>query len=366
MSDPEAPMRAALALAARGLGECWPNPSVGCVIVHGDRVVGRGRTAPGGRPHAETEALAMAGPAASGATAYVTLEPCAHTGHTPPCAEALIEAGIARVVIGLTDPDPRVNGAGIARLHAAGVAVQTGVLADAAARVNEGFVRRLRDHRPMVTLKLATTLDGRLATHDGQSQWITDVPARRAAHALRAEHDAIMVGVGTVLADDPRLTCRLPGARRRPLVRVVADSHLRTRLTSTLLATAHSAPTWFATRAGCDPDRVRGFERAGASVIGCAASSAGIDLADALRQMAARGLTRLLVEGGAHLAAALIRADLVDHLAWFHAPSVMGGDGWPAVQAFGVTELAHMPRFWRVETRACGGDTLSLLERITP
>jgi diaminohydroxyphosphoribosylaminopyrimidine deaminase/5-amino-6-(5-phosphoribosylamino)uracil reductase len=363
MSD-TAHMMAALALAARGLGETWPNPSVGCVIVRDGRVVGRGRTASGGRPHAETEALAMAGVAARGATAYVTLEPCSHEGQTPPCAGALIAAGVARVVAALRDPDERVNGAGLAALRAAGLAVEDGVLAAEAARVTAGFLSRVRHGRPLVTLKLATTLDGRIATAGGESRWITGAPARRAAHALRAEHDAILVGVGTVLADDPRLTCRLSGARRRPLVRVVADGNLRMPLTATLLATAAEAPVWVLTRPGCDPDRARGFERLGAALLPCAPGPVGVDVTGALRILGARGITRLLVEGGAQIAASLLREGLVDRLAWFHAPCVMGGDGYDAVRAFGVTRLDHMPGFRRAGSVKLGADMLTTFERI--
>ena len=196
-------MRAAIALARQGLGETAPNPTVGCVIVRDGRVVGRGRTAPGGRPHAETAALVMAGAAAFGATAYITLEPCAHQGKTPPCTEALIAAGITRVVVATRDPDPRVNGRGISLLRDSGIQVVEGVGAAVAEAINEGFFSVIRHGRPMVTLKLATTLDGRIATRSGESQWITGEPARRVSHALRGTHDAVMVGVGTVLADDP-------------------------------------------------------------------------------------------------------------------------------------------------------------------
>jgi diaminohydroxyphosphoribosylaminopyrimidine deaminase/5-amino-6-(5-phosphoribosylamino)uracil reductase len=235
-------MRAALALARRGLGMVWPNPSVGCVIVRDGRVVGRGVTAFGGRPHAEAIALATAGEQARGATVYVTLEPCCHWGRSPPCTEALITAGIARAVIATGDPDPRVNGQGLTRLRAAGVSVSTGLLEAEARDVLFGFSQRMTLGRPMVTLKLATTLDGRIATQRGESQWITGTAARRVAHALRGRHDAVMVGVGTVLADNPELTCRIPGYRPTPVVRVVADSHLRTPLTARLAATARSPP----------------------------------------------------------------------------------------------------------------------------
>ncbi len=249
-------MRAALALARRGLGTVWPNPAVGCVIVSKDgRVVGRGWTQPGGRPHGETEALRRAGEAARGATAYVSLEPCCHWGRTPPCTDALIAAGVQRVVVALEDPDPRVAGEGVRRLRAAGLAVETGLCAAEAAEINAGFFGRLRLGRPLVTLKLATSLDGRIATRLGESQWITGPPARERAHALRAAHDAIMVGTGTVIADDPQLTCRLPGLTHRSPVRIVIDRHLRIPPTMRLIAGARDVATWILTLASTDPAR---------------------------------------------------------------------------------------------------------------
>ncbi len=360
-------MRAALALARRGLGNVWPNPAVGCVVVRDGRVVGRAVTAPGGRPHAEPLALAMAGGAARGATAYVTLEPCCHHGRTPPCTDALVAAGVARVVIAALDPDPRVNGAGAARLREAGIAVEVGTLAGEAEALNAGFFTRIRDGRPLVTLKLASTMDGRIATRAGESRWITGPAARMAGHALRGRHDAILVGVGTVLTDDPDLTCRIPGFRTTPLVRLVADSHLRTRLTARLIATARATPTWLLARPDADAERRRALTEAGVVVLPIpptgAGAGLGVDLADALRALAQRGITRLLVEGGAQLAAALLRADLVDRVAWFHAPSVMGADGWPAAQAFGIAELSAMPRFVRDSTRPVGEDVLTELHR---
>jgi diaminohydroxyphosphoribosylaminopyrimidine deaminase/5-amino-6-(5-phosphoribosylamino)uracil reductase len=364
LADDAAEMRAALALARRSLGETWPNPAVGCVIVRDGRIIGRGATAPGGRPHAEPQALAMAGAAARDATAYVTLEPCCHWGETPPCTAALIEAGIARVVVALRDPDPRVDGGGLAALRAAGIAVSEGVLADEAAELTGGFLSRVLTGRPLVTLKLASTLDGRIATRSGESQWITGELARRASHALRGVHDAVMVGVGTLLADDPRLTCRLPGFRTRPLVRIIADSHLRTRLTASVVASIAEAPTWFLIDARTDPARKRVFTDLGARLFELPSGVAGIDLAAGLQALGAAGLTRVLVEGGAQLAAALLRADLVDHLAWFHAPTVMGADGWPAAQAFGVSELARTPRFARQRITAFGEDVLTEFKRI--
>jgi diaminohydroxyphosphoribosylaminopyrimidine deaminase / 5-amino-6-(5-phosphoribosylamino)uracil reductase len=356
-------MRAALGLARRGLGNCWPNPTVGCVVVQNGRVVGRAVTAPGGRPHAETLALEMAGERARGATVYVTLEPCSHHGRTPPCAGALIAAGVARVVVALRDIDPRVSGAGIDSLRAAGIAVEEGLLADEAEEVNAGFFSRIRLGRPLVTLKAASTLDGRIATRSGESQWITGEPARRMAHALRGRNDAVLVGVGTVVADNPDLTCRLPGYKMVPMVRVVADSHLRTRLTARLVASAAETPTWFLARGSADAERRTALQEAGAEVIAVGAADPGIDLADGLQALARRGITRVLVEGGAGIAAALLRADLVDRIAWFHAPSVMGGDGWPSAQAFGVESLAAMPRFRRDRATPIGDDMLTEFRR---
>lgn len=357
--DDLAHMRAALALARRGLGNTWPNPSVGCVIVRNNRVVGRAVTAPGGRPHAEPQALAMAGEAARGATAYVTLEPCCHHGRTPPCTDALIAAGVARVVIAMRDPDARVNGQGVARLRSAGIIVDEGVLAEDAAEILAGFHQRTSTGRPLVTLKLASTLDGRIATRAGESRWITGEAARRTAHALRGRHDAILVGVGTVLADDPDLTCRLPGFRPTPIVRVVADSHLRTPLTARLVATAHESPTWMLIRHGTDATRRHAFAELGIRLIEVPGAEAGVDLEAGLIALGTAGITRVLVEGGAQVAAALLRSGLVDRIAWFHAPAIMGGDAWPAVQAFGIDRLDAMPRFVRRHATPLGDDMLT-------
>jgi diaminohydroxyphosphoribosylaminopyrimidine deaminase / 5-amino-6-(5-phosphoribosylamino)uracil reductase len=356
----EAYMRAALALARRGLGETAPNPSVGCLIVANGRVAGRGRTATGGRPHAEIRALQMAGAAARGATAYVTLEPCAHTDKiSPPCTQALIEAGIRRVVVGTTDPNPRVNGGGIARLREAGIEVVENILQRECTGVISGFSMVMTEHRPLIRLKLASSLDGKIATVNGESQWITGESSRRAAHAMRGRHDAVLVGVGTVLADDPELTCRIPGYRTTPLVRLVIDSHLRTPLMSKLARTATQQPVWLLHRDGADRLRKRALEAAGVQLIELPTSSAGVDLAAAARALAKAGLTRILAEGGSTLAAGLLRARLVDRLAWFHAPGVIGGDGWPAAQGFGVASLTGMPRFTVVARHRFGDDMLT-------
>lgn len=386
--DDEAHMRAALALAGRNLGATWPNPSVGCVIVRDGRVVGRGATQPGGRPHAETVALGRAGEQARGATVYVTLEPCCHWGNTPPCTRALIEAGVIRVVVATRDPDARVDGQGIAALRTAGIEVIEGVLAAEAAEAIAGFAMRVREGRPLITLKLASTLDGRIATRAGESRWITGPAARRMTHALRGRHDAVMVGIGTVLADDPDLTCRLAGFRARPLVRIVADSTLRTPLSARVLS--GDAPTWLLARADAAPGR---RAELGAWVIEVAPSNphpnpllggggamngpplplgegwgegvAGtpLDLPTALRALGAARLTSVLVEGGAGLAASLLQANLVDRIAWFHAPAIMGGDGFPAVRDLGLAHLADLPRFRRRSAIALGDDMLTMLER---
>ncbi len=356
-------MAAALALARRGLGSVWPNPAVGCVLVKDGAVVARGWTQPGGRPHGETEALDRAGPLAKGATAYVSLEPCCHWGKAPPCTDALIAAGVARVVLPIEDPDPRVSGRGIARLKSAGIAVTAGICAEAAAALNEGFFRRVGEGRPLVTLKLATSLDGRIATASGESRWITGEAARNRAHLMRARHDAVMVGSNTVLADDPELTCRLPGLTDRSPVRIVVDGRLRVALTARVVAEARRVPTWFITLKNDAPARHRAFRDCGVELIEVDAAGDTVDLAAALQELGRRGLTRVLVEGGATLAAALLRAQLVDHLAWFHAPRLIGGDGIPAVTAFGVDRLAATPTFERTGIEALGEDVLETFRR---
>ncbi|MGG5820881.1 bifunctional diaminohydroxyphosphoribosylaminopyrimidine deaminase/5-amino-6-(5-phosphoribosylamino)uracil reductase RibD [Falsiroseomonas sp. HW251] len=356
-------MQAALALARRGLGNTWPNPSVGCVLVRDGQVVGRGWTQPGGRPHAETEALRRAGGLARGATAYVTLEPCSHHGRTPPCCNALIAAGISRVICAMRDPDPRVDGRGFARLRDAGIEVVEGLLEEQAQAINAGFARRIREGRPFVTLKLATTLDGRIATAAGESRWITGPEARREAHAMRARHDAILVGSGTAVADDPDLSCRLPGVAPTKSLRVIADARLRTPPTARVFATAREHPTLLATIPGHKPATLAPYLDAGADVATIAPCDEGLRMAALLGALAQRGVTRVLAEGGAGIAAALLREGLVDRLAWFHAPGVMGGDGLPAAYPLPVEVLAAMPRFTRVAARPLGPDWLTEFER---
>ncbi len=360
-------MRAALALAARGLGSVWPNPAVGCVLAKDGRVVARGWTQRGGRPHAEAEALGRAGAAARGATAYVTLEPCAHHGATPPCAEALVAAGIARAVIALEDPDNRVDGRGLDMLHQAGVEVAVGLCRAEAAEINAGFLMRVTEGRPLVSLKLASTLDGRIATRSGESRWITGEEARARVHLMRARNDAIMVGIGTALADDPELTCRLPGLAGHSPVRVAMDGGLRLSPGSRLAATAAERPTWLITGPKPAPERrpaLKELQDLGVEIIEVEADAAGRpDPAAALGALAARGITRLMVEGGATLAASLLGADLVDRIAWFRAPSLIGGDGLAAAAAFGLDRLDAAPRFERRAVEAIGQDLLETYAR---
>lgn len=362
-------MRAALSLARRGLGEVWPNPAVGCVLAREDldgRVVGRGWTQGGGRPHAETEALARAGGLARGATAYVTLEPCDHQGETAACSEALIAAGIRRCVIALEDPDPRVSGAGVKRLAEAGVETLAGLCEEEARHLNAGFLMRVTRGRPMFTLKTATTLDGRVATATGQSKWITGAPARAFAHGFRADHDAIMIGIGTALADQPSLTCRLPGMEDRSPVRIVADSALRLPLSSPLVETARDVPTWTVCAKGADGEKRHALEARGVLVIEVNPGDDGRpDLGVVALVLGRRGLTRVLVESGGELAAALIKHDLADRLAWFRSPKLIGGDGRGAVAAFGIDAIAEAPAFIRDSISDAGDDVLETYRRAT-
>ena len=360
-------MHAALVLARRGLGSAWPNPAVGCVLAREDldgRIIGRGWTQPAGRPHAETEALSRAGALTQGATAYVTLEPCDHQGETPPCTEALIAAGVTRCVIAIEDPDPRVSGAGIRRLANAGVETQIGLFEQEARHLNAGFLMRVTKGRPLITLKTATTLDGRVATAKGQSKWITGAPARAFAHGLRAENDAIMIGIGTALADQPSLTCRLPGMEDRSPVRIVADSTLRLPVESPLVGTTGDVPTWVVTVKSADQDKRQAMEAKGIEVIEVAAGNDGRpDLIAVVMELGGRGLTRLLVESGGDLAAALIKHDLADRLAWFRSPKLIGGDGKGAVAAFGIEAIAEAPAFVRDSITDAGDDVLETYQR---
>ncbi len=359
-------MALALGLASRALGQVWPNPAVGCVIVSGTRIVGRGWTQPGGRPHAETVALAQAGTAARGATAYVTLEPCAHHGQTPPCADALVAAGVDRVVVALGDPDPRVNGAGIARLRDSGLAVDTGTMTDAATELQLGFLSRVTLGRPMVTLKLASSFDGRIATATGESRWITGAGARRIVHVMRARHDAVLVGGGTARADDPSLDVRGLGRTHQP-VRMVWSRRLDLPLSSKLAQAAAKHPVWICHGADAEPGLVRAWDDLGARLFPVpVGATRQIDPFVALRALGEAGLTRIFCEGGGALAASLLAAGLVDRIVGFTAGLALGAEGRPSLGALGLERLANAPRFRLVRARKVEDDVLHEWQAIRP
>lgn len=356
-------MALALDLAVRGLGNVWPNPAVGCVIVNAGRVVGRGWTQPGGRPHAETVALAQANALARGATAYVTLEPCAHHGKTPPCAVALVAAGVGRVVTALTDPDPRVAGAGHAILRAAGIPVTEGIMEAEARQANAGFLSRVTRGRPHVTLKLATTIDGRIATAAGESRWITGAVSRRHVHALRMQSDAVMIGSGTARADDPELTARDMGARHQP-VRVVLDSRLTLDVGGRLGHTAGGVPLWLCHAPDAPAERKAAWQAAGARLIPVPSAEAGLDIGAVLEALGAAGLTRVMCEGGANLAATLIRGGLADELWLYTAGRMLGGDAHAAVGPLGIQHMPQgRPEFELVAQDRLGDDLFSRWRR---
>ena len=353
-------MALALSLGRRGMGRVWPNPAVGCVIVKDGQIIGRGWTADGGRPHAETAALLQAGHRAAGATVYVTLEPCAHQGQTPPCASALIEARVARVVIATGDPDPRVAGRGVAMLREAGVEVALGVREAEALADHAGFLQRVTAGRPFLTLKLAGTLDGRIATATGESQWITGPEARRMVHMMRARHDAVMVGAGTVRADDPSLTVRGLGIDRQP-IRVVVSRAMKISPKSQLARTANDVPVWLCHGAGAD---VVEWTAQGAKSLPCAVSAGQVDPAAVMAALADAGLTRVFCEGGGMLAASLLNAGLVDQLVVFSAGAAIGAEGTPMLAAMGLDRLANVPRFTLDSLSRVGSDICHIWRKV--
>jgi diaminohydroxyphosphoribosylaminopyrimidine deaminase/5-amino-6-(5-phosphoribosylamino)uracil reductase len=340
-SDDARFMALALALGRRGLGRTRPNPAVGAVIVKDGGIVGRGWTQPGGRPHAEIEALRRAGAAARGATLYVTLEPCSHYGKSPPCADAVIAAGIARVVSALEDPNPEVAGAGHARLRATGIAVDVGIGADEARRDHAGHIRRMTEARPQVLLKLAISADGKAGAAARQPVPITGEAVRDRVHLLRAHSDAIMLGIGTALSDDPMLTCRLPGMAKSSPVRVVADSMLRLPVTSQLVRSARDTPVWVVAGLAAPQQAEFALLPHGVEVLRSPKSTDRLDLRDVLALLAAKGVTRLMVEGGPTLAAAFIAADLVDQAVLFHSPKIVGSDGIDALETPAMAALTR-------------------------
>jgi diaminohydroxyphosphoribosylaminopyrimidine deaminase/5-amino-6-(5-phosphoribosylamino)uracil reductase len=360
-------MALALALGRRGLGNTWPNPAVGAVVVRHDGdepvIIGRGWTQPGGRPHAETEALRRAGSAARGATLYATLEPCSHHGKTPPCTDAIMAAGISRVVSAIEDPSAHVAGRGHALLRAAGIAVDIGCGAEEARRVHAGHIRSVCDHRPHVTLKLAVSADGKAGLAGRKPAPITGEAARARVHLMRAMNDAILIGIGTALADDPQLTCRLPGMAARSPVRVVLDSGLRLPATGALARGARDVPVWVIAGEGAPPEAESALRAHGVEVIRLAASSGRLDIAGVLRALAARGITRLMVEGGPTVAAAFVAADLVDEAALLRAPRPIGPDGIDALEGLPLAALTGSPALRSRGIEAAGEDVIETFER---
>ena len=358
-------MQLALTLGRRGLGRTWPNPAVGAVVVKDGIIVGRGWTQAGGRPHAEPEALKRAGEAARGATLYVTLEPCSHVGKSPPCADAIIAAGIARVVSAIEDPNPEVAGQGHARLRAAGITVDIGLGAAEAARDHAGHFRRVRDKRPHVILKLAVSSDDKIAAAGRTPVAITGEAAKARVHLLRAQCDAVLVGIGTVLADDPLLTCRLPGMEARSPVRVVLDPRLRIPGTSRLVHSARETPLWVMASELAEAPAAMKLGAAGAQVMRLAPpkTSSGLDLPAVLHALAEKGITRLLVEGGARVASSFVAAGLVDEVWLLRGPDPIGADGIAALDALPLTAITQSPALKVRASETLQKDTLTIYER---
>ena len=359
-------MQLALTLGRRGQGRTWPNPAVGAVVVRDGVIIGRGWTQPGGRPHAEPEALKRAGEAARDATLYVTLEPCSHVGKSPPCADAIIAAGIARVVSAIEDPNPEVAGQGHARLRAAGISVDIGLGALEAARDHAGHFRRIRDKRPHVILKLAVSSDNKIGAAGRKPVAISGEAARARVHLLRAQCDAILVGIGTVQADDPLLTCRLPGMEARSPVRIVLDRSLRIPGTSRLVHSARETPLWVMTSNLSEAPAAMKLGAAGAQVIRVATTSTppGLDLSAVLHALSEKGITRLLVEGGARVASSFVTLGLVDEIWLLRGADPVGADGIAALDALPLTSITQSPAFRVRASETLQKDTLTIYERV--
>lgn len=355
MTNHEHFMQMALRLAGSMSGEAWPNPFVGAVLVRGGQVIDKAATAKGGRPHAETQALQQAGARAKGATLYVTLEPCAHQGQTPPCVDAIIQAGVAEVVVACTDPDPRTQGKSIAAFEAANIPVVLGVCEEQARWQHRGFFSRTMRGRPWVTLKMAASLDGKVALSNGDSKWITGEQARDYGHILRAQNDAILSTSRSVANDDARLTCRLPGLAHRTPVRVVLDRNLRLEQEGKLFAEA-SSPIWIMTHKDAED-----ASELPAHVEICTLARSKDWLADLFIFLGERGINRVLVETGGTFASALLGGDLVDELAWFTAPIIIGDEGISAVKSLNIDSLEGLRHWQRRESRMLGDDRLDVL-----
>ncbi len=363
-SDDQHFMAMAMALGRRGLGRAWPNPAVGAVVVRDDGagplIVGRGWTQPGGRPHAETEALRRAGAAARGATLYVTLEPCSHHGQTPPCVDAILKAGVARVVSALADPNPQVAGSGHWRLADKGVTVEVGVGADEARRAHAGHIRRMADGRPHTILKLAVSADGKAGLVGRRPAAITGEAARDRVHAMRATSDAVLTGIGTAIADDPLLTCRLPGMAGCSPVRVVLDRQLRLPLDGKLVGSTREVPLWVVTSESASHDRERALHAQGADVLRVRTGGDGLlDLGAVLQALAGRGITQLMIEAGPIVSAAFVNADLVDEAVVFRSPTAIGPDGIDALEGLPLDAVTASTRLVMTGTDTVGTDRVT-------
>ncbi|MGV8839189.1 MAG: bifunctional diaminohydroxyphosphoribosylaminopyrimidine deaminase/5-amino-6-(5-phosphoribosylamino)uracil reductase RibD [Bauldia sp.] len=370
--DPELDRRimaAALRIGRHNLGRTWPNPAVGAILVQmegaGPRIVGRGWTAKGGRPHAEVRALAQAGAEARGATAYVTLEPCSHHGHTPPCSEALVAAGVSRVVVAMVDPDSRVAGRGIAMLEAAGIEVTAGVLEAEARIAHGGHISRVTRGRPWALLKLAVSADGMIGRREGERMLITGKATYDRVQGIRAESDAILVGIGTVVVDDPRLTVRQPGTDEMDPVRVIVDTNARIPLETNLVRTAREIPLWIVAGEGADPARIVALEEAGVRVIRVREGSGGLDISAVFQALGTAGLTRVLVEGGSRIASSLVSNDLADEVILFRASVVVGPGGVRALDGYALSAIERSPRYRLVEESQVGEDQMRRYLRTT-
>ena len=357
-------MQVALNLGQRHLGQTWPNPSVGCILVKDNKVIARAVTGQGGRPHAESLALEYAGSRAKGCIAYITLEPCAHLGKTPACASLLVEAGIAQVIVAVKDPDDRVSGKGIEILRSAGIDVITSVLEYEARQAHRGFFSRIVKNQPSITLKLAMSFDGKIATQSGHSKWITGAAARRYVHLLRSQYDAVMVGRGTAVTDDPNLAPREIGIDQPP-VRIIIDSKLSTSCRSQLGTIAHHEPVWLCHSDRANKESILAWQaQPCAETIRCQSWSGMVNLNDALNKLANRGLTRIFCEGGSTLAASLIAGQLVDEIVGFSAGVNLGAEGLSSVGPLGLPKCSDGHRFDLQEVRTVGGDILHRWVRV--
>ena len=357
-------MEIALRLADRNIGNVCPNPAVGCLIVNDNRIVGRGWTQAGGRPHAEVMALEQAGEKSIGATVYTTLEPCSHYGKTPPCSDALISARIKRLVGAVKDPDPRVDGKGFSKLRDAGIEVVEGILESKAIELNRGFIARVTKKLPFVTLKMAMSIDSRIATRTGDSKWITGEKARYSSHFLRSKHDAILTGIGTVLADNPILNTRICGLENRSPTRIIMDSKLSLPIDSQIVSTATEYKTIIFTTGAAEKSKKKHIESFGLQVVTLTGNKSGrVSLIETLEFLAAKGINSVLIEGGGILSTEFLKSDLIDELLVYRAPIILGGDGRAAVEGLGVSDLSAGVAFERTGIASIGTDLMETYKR---